>query len=215
MVARCSLAAAPLFLLTTKFTTAVISITIAIMFTKLFSLASLVCLAAASGTHLFKIGSSSRPHTHFVPLVSLLIAVYVTPAATTTAASSPTTTQIFTVAVPNGLGPDNAIFNAAVLGSDAASGAVTIRYDLAEDVLEAGKDPNRSLFYSSLLTLIISNGYDLPLFRNRSPRRRNRALHVHHLRLFCSLHPRPKRKPIHVRCAVDDCTYSGAYFGIV
>ncbi|KAJ7628853.1 hypothetical protein FB45DRAFT_1059531 [Roridomyces roridus] len=52
------------------------------------------------------------------------------PAATTTAPPA-----IFTVAVPLGLGPENAIFNAGIIGSDAT--ATTITYSLAEDVLEA------------------------------------------------------------------------------
>jgi hypothetical protein len=149
-----------------------------IMFTERLSLASLVCLAAASGTFSYHLSPHTTSHVH--KQILLPTAVYATPAPTAPApavpASSPTTTQIFTVAVPNGLGPDNAIFNAAVLGRDAA-GVVTIRYDLAEDVLEAGKDRNLSFSLRllpvafTLLTLINSDGYDLPLLRNRSSRR--------------------------------------------
>jgi hypothetical protein len=148
---------------------------IIIMFTKHLYLASLVFLAAASGTF----SRFSSPTSFHAP--SLPTAVYATPAPATTAAAipaaSPTTTQIFTVAVPLGLGPENAIFNAAILGS--ASGAVTIRYDLAEDVLEDGKD--RNLSFSSWLSIpvvftfisspfVFTSPSSLPVFNFTYPR---------------------------------------------
>ncbi|KAF8164469.1 hypothetical protein K438DRAFT_1857807 [Mycena galopus ATCC 62051] len=67
----------------------------------------------------------------FFVVTSLALLAVGNPAATKTQAAA---TQIFTVAVPLGLGPENAIFNAGIIGSDAAG--TTITYALAEDVLE-------------------------------------------------------------------------------
>ncbi|KAJ7808582.1 hypothetical protein B0H14DRAFT_1510978 [Mycena olivaceomarginata] len=64
-------------------------------------------------------------------VTSLALLAVCNPAATTTQAAA---TQIFTVAVPLGLGPENAIFNAGIIGSGVAG--TTITYALAEDVLE-------------------------------------------------------------------------------
>ncbi|KAF7341774.1 hypothetical protein MSAN_02031900 [Mycena sanguinolenta] len=64
-------------------------------------------------------------------VTSLALLAVCNPAATETQTAA---TQIFTVAVPLGLGPENAIFNAGIIGSDVAG--TTITYALAEDVLE-------------------------------------------------------------------------------
>ncbi|KAF8145087.1 hypothetical protein K438DRAFT_2027337 [Mycena galopus ATCC 62051] len=64
-------------------------------------------------------------------VTSLALLAFGNPAATKTKAAA---TQIFTVAVPLGLGPKNAIFNAGIIGKGAAG--TTITYALAEDVLE-------------------------------------------------------------------------------
>jgi hypothetical membrane protein len=50
------------------------------------------------------------------------------------------------VAVPLGLGPENAIFNAGIIGSGVAG--TTITYALAEDVLETGE--YIAFFYQSI-----------------------------------------------------------------
>ncbi|KAJ7648896.1 hypothetical protein B0H17DRAFT_1102794 [Mycena rosella] len=64
-------------------------------------------------------------------VTSLALLAVGNPAATTTHAAA---THIFTVAVPLGLGPENAIFNAGIIGSGVAG--TTITYALAEDALE-------------------------------------------------------------------------------
>ncbi|KAJ7447529.1 hypothetical protein B0H11DRAFT_2082506 [Mycena galericulata] len=64
-------------------------------------------------------------------VTSLALLAVGNPAATTTHTAAK---HIFTVAVPLGLGPENAIFNAGIIGSGVAG--TTITYALAEDVLE-------------------------------------------------------------------------------
>ncbi|KAF7341777.1 hypothetical protein MSAN_02032200 [Mycena sanguinolenta] len=86
-------------------------------------------LSMVPGGHLMWV--TFKMFSKFFVVTSLALLAVCDPAATKT---HTTATHTFTVAVPLGLGPKNAIFNAGIIGSDAKG--TTITYGLAEDVIE-------------------------------------------------------------------------------